>query len=50
MSLPHANPGEIVDVRPLGAALATTGTRTLVKTKAIDVIRMVVQPGRRFDA
>src|ERR1700730_11684281 len=48
MSIPHANPGEIVDVRPLGAALATTETRTLVKTKAIDVIRMVVPAGKEI--
>ena len=46
MSIPHANPGEIVDVRPLGTALATTETRTLVKTKAIEVIRMVVPAGK----
>ena len=40
MSLPHATPGEIVDVRPMGAALATTATRPLVKTKTIDVSRV----------
>ena len=48
MSIPHANPGEVVDVRPLGAALATTATRTLVKAKAIDVIRMVVPAGKEI--
>jgi quercetin dioxygenase-like cupin family protein len=48
MSIPHTNPGEIVDVRPLGAALAMTETRTLVKTKAIDVIRMVVPAGKEI--
>ena len=37
MSLPHASPGEIVDVRPLGPALAATVTRTLVKTGAMEV-------------
>ena len=46
MSIPHANPGEVVDVRPLGAALATTPTRTLVKTDTLDVIRMVVPAGK----
>ena len=46
MSIPHANPGDVVDVRPLGAALATTGTRTMVKTKSIEVIRMVVPAGK----
>lgn len=48
MSIPHANPGEIVDVRPLGAALATTTTRTLVKASAIDVIRMVILAGKEI--
>ena len=48
MSLPHATPGEIVDVRPLGEALATTATRTLVKASAIDVIRMVVPAGKEI--
>ena len=48
MSIPHANPGEVVDVRPLGAALATTATRTLVKASAIDVIRMVVPAGKEI--
>jgi quercetin dioxygenase-like cupin family protein len=48
MPIPHANPGEIVDVRPLGAALTTTETRTLVKTKGIDVIRMIVPAGKEI--
>lgn len=46
MSIPHANPGEVVNVGPLGADLATTETRTLVKTKGIEVIRMVVPAGK----
>ncbi len=48
MSVPHANPGEVVDVRPLGAALATTPTRTLVKTEAVTVVRMVVPAGKEI--
>ena len=50
MSIPHAGPGEVVDVRPLGAALATTGTRTLVKADALDVIRLVVPAGKEIPA
>ena len=30
MAIPHAKPGEIVDVRPLGPALASAQTKTLV--------------------
>ena len=48
MSVPHANPGEVVDVSPLGAALATTPTRTLVKTEAVTVVRMVVPAGKEI--
>ena len=48
MSIPHASPAEIVDVRPLGATLATTGTKTMVKTKAIEILRMVVPAGKEI--
>jgi quercetin dioxygenase-like cupin family protein len=48
MAIPHAKPGEVVDVRPLGAALATTETRTLVKTKDIEVIRLIVPAGKEI--
>ena len=48
MSVPHVNPGEVVDVRPLGPALATTATRTLVKTEAVTVVRMVVPAGKEI--
>ena len=48
MSVPHANPGDVVDLRPLGAALATTPTRTLVKTGVLTVVRMVVPAGKEI--
>ena len=48
MSVPHASPGEVVDVRPLGAALATTATRTLVKAEGVTVVRMVVPAGKEI--
>lgn len=48
MAIPHAMPGEVIDVRPLGLALATTETRTLLKTKAIEVIRMVIRAGKEI--
>ncbi len=35
-----------MDIRPLGAALATT--RTLVKTDALTVVRMVVPAGKEI--
>ena len=48
MSIPHAGPGEVVDVRPLGVALATTGTKTLVKADALDIFRLVVPAGKEI--
>lgn len=48
MSIPHAAPGEAIDVRPLGAALQETVTSVLVKTDELEVIRMVVQAGKEI--
>jgi quercetin dioxygenase-like cupin family protein len=48
MAILHTKPGEVVDVRPLGANLATTQTKALVKTKTLEVIRLVVQAGKEI--
>ena len=42
MALPHAQSGEIIDVRPLGSALATTKTTTLIKTGSVELVRIVM--------
>ena len=46
MAIPHAKPGEVVDVRPLGSALASTQTKTLVRAEQVEVIRLVVPAGK----
>jgi quercetin dioxygenase-like cupin family protein len=46
MAIPHARPGEVIDVRPLGAALVKTKTETLVKTESLEVIRIVLPAGK----
>lgn len=46
MSLPHAAPGECVDVRPLGESLHNSVTTTLVKTEGLEVIRLVLPAGK----
>ncbi len=46
MALPHAQPGEVIDVRPLGPALGGTQTSTLVKTPTLEVIRLILQAGK----
>jgi quercetin dioxygenase-like cupin family protein len=48
MSVPQATPVEVVDVRPLGAALATAGTATLVKAGTVTVVRLVVPAGKEI--
>jgi quercetin dioxygenase-like cupin family protein len=49
MAIPHAKPGEVVDVRPLGSALASAQTQTLVRTKQVEVIRVVVPAGKEIE-
>jgi quercetin dioxygenase-like cupin family protein len=46
MAIPHAKPDEVVDVRPLGSALASSQTKTLVRTEQVEVIRLVVPAGK----
>jgi quercetin dioxygenase-like cupin family protein len=48
MAIPHAQPGEVVDVQPLGASLADAMTRTLFKTKNVEVVRVVMQAGKEI--
>lgn len=48
MAIPHAKPGQVIDVRPLGAALVDTKTATLVKTDAHEVIRIVMPAGKEI--
>ncbi len=46
MAVSHAQPGEVIDVRPLGAGLATAKTSTLLKTEKVEVIRLVMAAGK----
>jgi quercetin dioxygenase-like cupin family protein len=46
MAVSHAQPGEVIDVRPLGAGLATVKTRTLLKTEKVEIIRLVMVAGK----
>src|SRR5271166_3851749 len=46
MAIPHAKPGEIVNVRPLRAALASSRTTALVRAKDVIVIRLMVPAGK----
>lgn len=48
MAIAHAQPGEVVDVRPLGPALASAQTKTLLKAEQVEVIRLVVPAGKEI--
>src|SRR5690242_6542965 len=48
MATPHAEPGEVVDVRPLGPALASAQTATLFRAGQVEVRRLVVPAGREI--
>jgi quercetin dioxygenase-like cupin family protein len=48
MAISHAKSGEIVDVRPLGAALASAKTATLTKTGDLEILRLVVPVGKEI--
>jgi quercetin dioxygenase-like cupin family protein len=46
MAIPHAKAGQLIDVRPLGAAMVDAKTQTIVKTEALEVIRIVMAAGK----
>jgi quercetin dioxygenase-like cupin family protein len=48
MAIPHAKSGDVIDVRPLRSALATTKTSTLIKTESLEVVRLVMAAGKEI--
>ena len=46
MSLIHAKPNEVIDVRPWGEQLADHKTATLFKSEQIEVLRLVLPAGK----
>jgi len=48
MAIPHANSGQIIDIRPLGNRLKDSTTTTLVKTDHLEVIRLVIPTGKEI--
>jgi hypothetical protein len=48
MAIPHAKPGEIIDVRPLAARLKECATSTLVKTEDLEILRLVIPAGTQI--
>lgn len=46
MALPHAHPLDVIDLRPLGPALATAVTASLLKTPTLQLMRVVLRAGQ----
>ena len=46
MALPHAQPGQAVDLQPLGARLATSRSHALFKSHDLEVMRLVLLAGQ----
>ncbi len=50
MAIPHAAPGEPIDVRPLGARLGQEKTIALFKSDHLEVLRLVLPAGKSMPA
>jgi len=48
MALPHALPGQPVDLSPLGDALAHSASHAIVKTHALELMRIVLRRGEQL--
>ena len=46
MAIPHALPGQVVEVQPLGARLPQEKTVALFKAQDLEVMRLVLPAGR----
>lgn len=46
MAIKHAQPGDVVDARPLGDQLARTTTHALIKTRSLELMRIVLRAGQ----
>jgi quercetin dioxygenase-like cupin family protein len=45
MALPHAQPLEVIDIRPFGPALQDAVTSSLLKTPRLQLMRLVLPAG-----
>lgn len=45
MALSHARPGQPIDISPLGKALEKSASHAILKTNALELIRLVLRRG-----
>jgi quercetin dioxygenase-like cupin family protein len=48
MAIPHAEPGDVIDVRPLGPALISTRSHALFKSSDLEVMRIVLRAAQEL--
>jgi quercetin dioxygenase-like cupin family protein len=48
MAILHAKPGDVIDVHPFGAAIATAKTSTLFKTENVEVVRLAMSANKEI--
>ena len=48
MAIHHASSGDLIDLRPLGAALADTQSTTLLRDEQLKVMRLVLPAGKEL--
>ncbi|TWU11106.1 cupin domain-containing protein [Allorhodopirellula heiligendammensis] len=48
MAIPHAQAGQVIDIRPLADRLRDTKTHTLLKTDHVEVLRLVLPAGKKL--
>ncbi len=46
MALPHATPGQVIDLQPLGAELGAAVSHALVKSRDLELMRLVLGYGK----
>ncbi|RJF97562.1 cupin domain-containing protein [Noviherbaspirillum saxi] len=46
MSLPHPDPGELIDIRPLGDKLTESASIALMRTDDFEVMRLILPKGK----
>ncbi|WP_280152478.1 hypothetical protein [Piscinibacter sp. XHJ-5] len=50
MALPHAQPGQPIDISPLGPGLAHAASHAILKTQALELMRIVLKRGAELPA
>ena len=50
MALPHARPGQPIDIGPLGPDLAHAASHAILKTQALELMRIVLRRGGQLPA